>query len=80
MELLVDRLSPRTITLPAVPNRRLQEMRAREGRSVQTGGSFVNWGRRAVYSVCKLCWGGEFVTHKLPNTGAKHIQAKHEQT
>lgn len=35
---LVDRLSPRTITLPAVPNRGLQEINAREGRSVQTGG------------------------------------------
>lgn len=38
MELLVDRLSPRTITLPAVPNSRLQEISAREGCSVQTGG------------------------------------------
>lgn len=31
MELLVDRLSPRIITLPAVPNRRLQEISARKG-------------------------------------------------
>lgn len=38
MEPLVDRLFPRTITLPAVPNRRLQEISAREGCSAQTGG------------------------------------------
>lgn len=56
MELLVDRLSPRTITRPAVPNRRLQEISAREGCSVQTGGELVNW-QRATYTVCKLCWG-----------------------
>lgn len=48
MEPLVDRLFPRTITLPAVPNRRVQEISAREGRSAQTGGELVNW-ERATY-------------------------------
>lgn len=38
MEALVDRLFPRTITLPAVPNRRVEEISAREGCSAQTGG------------------------------------------
>lgn len=38
MESLVDGLFPRTITLPAVPNRRVPEISARERRSAQTGG------------------------------------------
>lgn len=36
--LLVDRPLPRTITLPAVPNRRVQEISAQEWCSVQTAG------------------------------------------
>ena len=35
MEPLVDMLFPRTITLPAVPNRRVQEISAREGSAAQ---------------------------------------------
>ena len=38
MEPLVDRLFPRTITLPAVPNGRVQEISAREGCSALAGG------------------------------------------
>lgn len=38
MEALVDSLFPRTITLPAVANMRVQEISAREGCSAQTGG------------------------------------------
>lgn len=48
MEALVDRLFPRTITLPTVPNIRVQEISAREGCLPQTGGELVNW-ERATY-------------------------------
>lgn len=70
MEPLVDRLFPRTITLPAVPNRRLQEISAREGCSAQTGGWLVNW-ERATYiwpSGTVNCFGAESVTHASSQT------------
>lgn len=51
-EPLVDRLLPRTITLPAVPNRRLQEISAKKGCSAQTGGEL---GTSSTYMTLRGC-------------------------
>lgn len=56
MEPSVDRPAPTTIMLPAVPNRRLHEISARQGFSADNGGQLINW-KRAMYRDCKLLQG-----------------------
>lgn len=82
-EPLVDRLLPRTITLPAVPNRRLQEISAKKGCSAQTGGELVNWERAAhIWPSGAVNRFGGWVcnTHKLTKHPCTHTRAKYEQT